>query len=90
MENQHLFPITLRNIWFDKVIMMCWLVNMFWIWHLKHHGNVTDLTPLDNCTANHIEMSNLPPNLSIEFIPPNYMSKHQPEEMETIKATKIG
>ena len=69
---------------------MCWLENVFWIWHLKHHGNVTALTPLENCTANHIDISNLPPNLSIEFLPHNDTSKHQPEDMGTIKANNIG
>lgn len=69
---------------------MWWLINLFCKCHFKNHDNVTSLLLLDNCTDHHIYMSNIPPNLIIDFLPPNVTSKHQASDMEMVEATNIG
>jgi hypothetical protein len=73
------------NAWFTQKITAWWILNVFWPWHVRRHGDVKCLLLLDNCTA-HKDMDQVenyikPPNLTIVFFPPNLTSWHQPADM---------
>ena len=79
------------NAWFDRNVTVWWINNVFWPDHLHCNGHgVNAILILDNCTAHQIDMSLLPPNLTIMFLPPNVTSRHQPADMGMIAALKAG
>ena len=54
-------------------------------------GDVNAILILDNCSAHNIDMSNIPPRLTIKFLPPDVTSRHQPADMGMIAAAlKVG
>ena len=71
-----------KNARFDKDITIWWINNVFWPEHVQRNG--------DNCTAHKIDISKISSNITIKFLPPNVMSRHQPADMGMIAALKTG
>ena len=78
------------NAWFDRNVTMLWINNVFWPWDLKHCGDVTFIILIHNCTSYIMDLSQLPNNLNILFLPPNVTNLHQPTYIWMIAALKFG
>ena len=79
-----------ENEWFDWDITYWWIMHVLWTTRVKNSGDVNALLIMENCSAHDICMSYLPPRLTINLLPTNVTSKHQPEDMGMIDALKFG
>ena len=71
---------------------MKWLLECFWPFHTKTHGNRHCILLLDNFSA-HTKITDdprIPNKLHIVFFPPNCTSFMQPADMGMIATLKIG
>jgi DDE superfamily endonuclease len=49
------------NAWFDKTVMMWWIWNVFWPFHLNENGDVPTILLLDNFSGQtNLDKSSLP------------------------------
>jgi hypothetical protein len=79
------------NAWFDKSVMMWWICNVFWPFHLEQNGDVPAILLLDNFSGQtNLEKSSLPRNLEIIYFPENVTNTHQPADMGIIASLKVG
>ena len=86
-----------KNAWFTQTITVWWILNVFWPYHLKYHGDVNALLLLENCSA-HKDLDQpsvckqflIPDKCHIMFLPPNTTSRMQPADMGIIATMKVG
>ena len=83
--------------WFTSKVMVWWVKEVFWQYHLSKHGNVYALLILDNCTAHNSldadefkRKHNIPKKLIIVFLPKNVTSRSQPADMGMVATLKVG
>ena len=57
---------------------------------MKENGHVNAILILDNCSAHKIDISKISSKITIKFLPPNMMSRHQPADMGMIAGLKTG
>jgi DDE superfamily endonuclease len=79
-----------KNSWFDKVITVWWINNVFIPSHRQKWGDSDCILILDNCTAHKIDTTILPTWFHLIFRPPNMTSNFQPADMGMIASLKIG
>jgi len=93
--NKGKFPIPYswqKKAWFDKEIMMEWVLDVFWPAFKKRHGPVHCVLLLDNVSAcKGIDKDpRLPKYIHIIFFPPNCKSFLEPADQGIIACLKVG
>lgn len=79
------------NAWSDKMVMMWWIWNVFWPFHLKENGDVPTILLLDNFSGQtNLNKRSLPQNLEKVYFPEKVTNKHQPADIGTIANLKVG
>ena len=90
-EGKTVLPYHHQNYaWFDRNTTMWWIMNLFWPWHIKHHGYVNDILFIDNCTTYDSDMYSLPGRLTIKYIAMDVTNIHKPEDIGMIASLKVG
>ena len=89
-DNKPPLPCTLQtNAWFDKEVTICWLKTVISSRCFVLHGEKKCTLILDNCPA-HIGIKDMPKNIIVIVLPPNWTSRYQPADQGIISTLKFG